>query len=338
MDTITFIQYLNGHNNDFMISNMYDLDELHVRIDDFVNDYNNRLTTAEPLIFNDKIVITKGAGRTFADSLELKDIIYISLFDSFESNTPVEIMYMLPESKTDAIELLTIHKKLFIPVKSAELNLETLVVEDCVTGVDFDLYEAIEILNDTESGKTATIYIDYIQPEITKEYIESLLFRDLIGKESTRVAGTNDRASNVRLAAETIDGLVLAPGEEFSFNGVVGARSRDRGYKPGGAFVDGELVTVIGGGVCQTASTLYSAIKDTDLKVTARSPHSRSIPYLPRGRDAAVFWNKIDFKFENNTEYPIRIDFRMEERRLYVEVYGTIIDDFPVVPLPAPAG
>jgi len=255
-----------------------------------------------------------------------------------EADRPVEIEYFLPETTTDAIELLAIHRGLQIPVQSAVLDHETLLVADCIIGVDFDLFKAVELLNATESGKTATINVEFIQPEISREYLESLLFRDLIGEETTYVRGTTDRLTNIRISSEAINGLILAPGEEFSFNNVVGARHSSKGYRPGGAFVDGEPVTVIGGGVCQTSSTLHSAIMDTEILITERRPHSRAIPYLSRGRDATVFWNKQDFKFENNTEYPLRIDFELEERNLTVRVYGTIIDDFPTSPLPMPAG
>jgi len=180
-------------------------------------------------------------------------------------------------------------------------------------------------------GKTVTIRIDYIQPEHTREYLESLLFRDLLGTETTFVHGSADRVTNVRLSSEAISGLILDPGEEFSFNEVVGIRNREKGYRPGGAFVGGETVLTIGGGICQTSSTLYSAIMDTEILITERTQHRSRVPYLPRGRDATVFWNALDFRFVNNTDLPMRIDFELDdERNLTVWVYGTIINDFPV--------
>jgi len=288
-DTISFLRRLYDNNINYSINHEYDLDLFHSQITGFVEDYNENLIAQKPLIYTDRIVITKGAGKALADTLVIKDIAYIGLFDSFESNHPVEINYSLPETTTDAFELLFLHQNMYVPVRSAELNLETLTVEECAVGVGFDLLDAVALLNDTESGKTATIYVDYTQPEITKDYLESLLFRDLLGTETTRVGGTADRVTNVRLSAEAINGLVLSPGEEFSFNGVVGVRTRERGYRTGGAFVGGELVPVTGGGICQTSSTLYSAIKDTELLVTERYAHGQPIPYLPRERDATVY-------------------------------------------------
>jgi vancomycin resistance protein YoaR len=121
---------------------------------------------------------------------------------------------------------------------------------------------------------------------------------------------------------------VLNPDEEFSFNEVVGPRTSARGFLPAGVFIGGRLEEGIGGGICQTSSTLYSAIMDSELYITERYPHGRAIPYLPRGRDATVFWNVLDFKFENNTDYPLRIDFDLDDRSLTARVYGTIIEDY----------
>jgi len=338
LDTISFINRMIDTTLYLRIDHEYDLDALHTLVTDFVDSYNDKLVTVEPLINYDSIVVTKGAGEALADALVVKDITYIGLFDSFEANHPVEIDYILPETFTDWQELIEIHKDIYIPVKSAEFDRRTWLVEDCVVGVDFDIFEAIALLNETESGKTVTIDVEYIQPEITREYLETLLFRDLVGESTTRVAGTMDRVTNVRLSSEAVNGLILEPGEEFSFNGTVGVRSSSRGYRPGGAYVGGEMVTVIGGGVCQTSSTLYSAIKDTEILVTERYAHGRPVPYLPRGRDATVFWNKLDFRFVNNTDYPLLIEMELVDRSLTARVIGTVIDDFPTLSPPLPAG
>jgi len=337
-DTMSFIGRLFGNDIIYIADHEYNLESMHVTVTEFVDEYNAGLVSAKPHVYNDKVVFTKGAGRALAEPVIVKDLVYIGLFESFNTYETVEKEYVLPDSPTDIETLLAVHDSMAVAVKSAEFDTETWLVEDCVVGIDFDLFDAVALLNDTRSGKTATVYVDFIQPELTREYLESLLFRDLLGTETTHVAGTSDRVTNVRLSSEAINGLILGPGEEFSFNGVVGVRSSSRGYRPGGAFVGGETVSVIGGGICQTSSTLYSAIMDTDIKVTERYPHGQRVPYLPRGRDATVFWNRLDFRFENNTEYPMRIEFELENRSLTVWVYGTIIDDFPRVPFESQAG
>jgi hypothetical protein len=328
-DTIFFLQRINGEGVFFDINYELDLDALHAYIETFTDGYNSRLDASKPLIYNDRIVMTKGAGQVYADKFELYDIVYIALLDSLYDGNPVEIVYALPESITDTGALLEIHSSIHVPVRSAELDRETWEVSDCVVGVDFCVSSAISLLDATESGKTATISVEYLQPEVTRDYLESKLYRDLIGECTTWVHGGADRITNVRLSSEAINGLLLEPGEEFSFNGTVGVRSFSRGYRPAGAFINNEQVTVIGGGICQVSSTIYSAIRDTGLLITERHQHSRAVPYLPRGRDATVFWRSLDFRFANNTEYPLRIDIELVDRDLTARVYGTIIDDFP---------
>jgi len=337
-DTVSFIQRYYDRMLHFNVYQTYDIDILNANVDTFVDEFNTKFMKTLPVIIDDKVIITKGAGQELIDAPTLKDIAYIGLFDSFDAGHPVEVDFTLPETKANARMIHTLHRILSKPAESAVLDKNTLQVSNDVVGTEFDMLGAVELLNETETGKTATIHISYIQPEITREHLESMLFRDLIGECTTRVHGSADRVTNVRLSSEAVSGLILKPGEEFSFNDVVGVRSYSKGYRAGGAFVDGVMVTVIGGGICQTSSTLHSAIMDTDLLITDRKPHGQPIPYLPRGRDATVFWGKQDFKFVNNTEYPLRIDFELDNRNLTAKVYGTIIDDFPTTPLPMPAG
>jgi len=336
LDTISFIKRLYGNMLHFDVAEVYDLENFHARVDVFAEEYNKILTETEPYIDEHKIIITKGAGHDLVDAMVLKDIAYIGLFDSYRTGDPVEVTFILPEIKTDSWELYYISIGLFVPVQSAKLDQKTLLVSDEVVGIEFDYMYAMEVLNEVESGKTATFFIEYIQPDITREDVESLLYRDVLGECTTWVHGSADRVTNVRVASEAIDGLILKPGDEFSFNDVVGQRLWSRGYRMGGAFIGGETVSVIGGGVCQVSSTLYASIIDTEILVTERYQHSRSVPYLPRGRDATVYWDKLDFKFVNNTEFPMRIDFELEERDLTVRVIGTNIDGFPTPPLPEP--
>jgi len=337
-DTISFIRRYYDNFYPLDVHNIYDVEVLNAKVAEFTEDFNNRLAATEPVIYSDKIVFTKGAGEKPAEIMVLQDLAYIGLFESFETGQPSEIEYILPETGTNAQLIFELNKIIAVPVVSATLNAQTLSVSDCVIGVNFDLMNAVELLNVTETGKTVAIPIEFTEPDTTREYLESLLFRDLIGEQTTWVHGASGRVTNIEISAEAINSLILTPGEEFSFNEVVGARHTSRGYKMGGAIVGGEMVSVIGGGICQTASTLYSAIRDTELKVTERHPHSRPIPYLPRGRDATVFWNRLDFRFVNNTEFPLRIDFELDGRHLTAKVYGTIIDDFPTPSLPMPAG
>jgi len=337
-DTISFIKRLYSEELYLDIHKIYNNDIIHVKIIRFTEEYNNRLATTKPVVFSDRILITKGAGQEPAEAIVLKDLAYIGLFESFETGEPVEIIYILPETKPDVDTIVDLHHGIHVPTISAELDLETLTVSESTVGVHFDMMYAVELLNATETGKTITVPIEYTMPDTTQEYLESLLFRDLFGEQTTWVHGSSDRVTNIKISSEAINDLVLLPGDEFSFNDVVGVRNRPKGYRPAGAFIGGETATVIGGGICQTASTLHAAIVDTELLITERHPHSQRVPYLPRGRDATVYWGRLDFRFVNNTEFPIKIEFELDNRNLTARVYGTIIDNFPTPSQPIPAG
>ena len=114
----------------------------------------------------------------------------------------------------------------------------------------------------------------------------------------------------------------MQPGETFSYFGVVGPAGQAEGYKAANAIVNGKLVPSYGGGICQTSTTLYGAVLRSGLEIVERSNHSIPSTYCPIGQDAAVSWPNMDFKFRNNTEYPIYIIAGMEGKVLTATIYG----------------
>jgi vancomycin resistance protein YoaR len=146
---------------------------------------------------------------------------------------------------------------------------------------------------------------------------------EVVSEFSTRFSeGKASRSTNIRLAARKIDGLVLAPGESFSFNGVVGRRTREAGFKEAGVYKDGKHDIDIGGGICQVSTTLYNAALFANLKITKRQNHSMPVPYVPIGRDAAVDYNRIDLGFTNTLDVPIAINAQVETGKITFRVLG----------------
>ncbi|MBI3037641.1 VanW family protein [bacterium] len=133
-----------------------------------------------------------------------------------------------------------------------------------------------------------------------------------------------DRNENLRIAAERIDGLVLQPGEEFSYNNVVGARTRKNGFKPAGVISNGKIVLGLGGGVCQVSTSLYRVALLSNLKILERHNHSiyEGIPYADRGLDAAVAWGSKDFRFKNSLQIPIIISCISGKGSVEVKFFG----------------
>lgn len=135
-------------------------------------------------------------------------------------------------------------------------------------------------------------------------------------------AGQVSRSSNIKRAAELINGLILLPGETFSFNGHLGRRTTAKGFKLAGVYVSGRHDFDIGGGICQVSTTLYNAALLANLKIVSRSPHSLPVPYVPIGRDAAVSYPNPDLKIQNNRDHPIAIAATYEPGRLHFAILG----------------
>ncbi len=134
---------------------------------------------------------------------------------------------------------------------------------------------------------------------------------------------SNERAYNVELAAKAINGTVLMPGDVFSYNGVVGERTYDKGYKDAPIIVGNKVESGLGGGICQVSSTLYQAVLRTGLKSVERNNHSLPTSYLPIGLDATVVYGNLDYKFKNTYDFPIYIESITQNRMLYFNLYGS---------------
>jgi len=133
---------------------------------------------------------------------------------------------------------------------------------------------------------------------------------------------TQEEHDNINLAASTISGTIVNPGEVFSQNETAGPYTEEKGYKEGDGYVGGEIVKDFGGGVCNVATTLYNTSIASDLDIVERHNHSMPVSYVPYGQDAAVAYGYKDFKFKNNTEHPILIWSELIDNRLYMGFYG----------------
>lgn len=147
--------------------------------------------------------------------------------------------------------------------------------------------------------------------------------KELVSEFSTRFsAGNRPRCANIKLAASKINGVVLMPGDRFSFNGVVGRRTLKGGFKLAGVYVNGQHDTGVGGGICQVSTTLYNSALFADLKIHSRSNHSLPVPYVPLGRDATVDYGNLDLVFENTYPTPIALTSVYEPGRLTFRIFG----------------
>ncbi|WP_442593880.1 VanW family protein [Neobacillus sp. D3-1R] len=169
-----------------------------------------------------------------------------------------------------------------------------------------------------------------IYPRVDSELLSTILEKK-IGTYITYFNAHNEKRShNIILAAEAINNKVVFPGETFSFNRVVGKRTKDKGYLQAPIIVRGELSEGIGGGICQVSSTLFNAVDNAGLKIMERYSHSKRVPYVPQGRDATVSWYGPDFSFKNKFNQPIFIKTKVYEGKLVVSIYSSdLINNTP---------
>lgn len=194
-------------------------------------------------------------------------------------------------------------------------------------GYGFDVQQIQPLLDAAAYGEEISFPMEYIQPEITTE---TVFFQDVLGYCETSHTDNENRNTNLRLVCEILSGMILQPGEEFSFNGAVGERTKERGFLPAPAYSGDTLVDHYGGGVCQTSSTLYNCALLADLEITHRLSHGYTVRYLPVGLDATVNWGTTDFCFRNSLDYPIMLMGEVSDGMVKMWILGVDDKDYYV--------
>ena len=204
---------------------------------------------------------------------------------------------------------------------------KTWIYSEGENGVEINQEKAVQdVMNAVKSRKfEETILVEGSKqsPKLSaagakKEY-------KVIGTFSTTTTDNQNRNNNINLAVNALNGLVIFPGEEFSFNKTTGNRTIERGYKPAGAYRNGEFVEEPGGGVCQVSSTLYNAIIFSGIKTTERNPHSFEPSYVIPGEDSMVSYDGYsgpDLRFVNRQNTSVAIRAVFENKKLTVSIIG----------------
>lgn len=198
-------------------------------------------------------------------------------------------------------------------------------------GEELDIEEANSLITKAVTGQIGSeinLPIKTIQPKIQNSEVNNLGINELIGKGVSNFAGSiENRIYNVKLTASRINGVLIPPGETFSFNKTVGEISGATGFKPAYVIKSGRTVLDDGGGVCQVSTTLFRAALNSGLPIVERTAHAYRVSYyeqgFPPGIDATIFHPTVDFKFKNDTPGHILIQAHSEGSTLYVDFYGT---------------
>ena len=245
-------------------------------------------------------------------------------FNQFELTVEMDEEEVLPE----AIDLESLYEEYYCEVSDAVIDPETFEVTMEVYGYEFDLEQAQAQLDNAVYGDTVTIPMILTEPEFLGGPYRDVYFRDVLCEYQTEHTKNEKRNTNLTLACAAINGTVLAPGEEFDYNTVVGKRTKEKGYQAAPAYSSGKTVDDIGGGVCQVSSTIYYCCLIADLEIINRMPHSYVSSYMPMGMDATVNWGGPEFTFKNNTEYPIRIETWVADGYVHCKLIGTDTKDY----------
>ncbi len=269
-----------------------------------------------------ELIITPGTDGIVIDKEKINSDIkngITDLSEGFKTERTIDIK----NEKAKAIDVEEIYKQIHSDPQNAYIVDDPFQIVVDKDGIDFgiSIEEAKELVSQPKE--------EYVIPlKITKADVRVIdlgprAFPDLLGSATTRYdAGNVDRTTNLAIACKKINGYVLAPGEVFSYNQVLGKRTSANGYKEAAVYVAGGVENGLGGGICQISSTLYNAVLIADLGIEERHNHSYTTSYIEAGKDATVSYGVLDFKFKNTREYPIKIEAYIKAGVATVNIYG----------------
>ena len=203
------------------------------------------------------------------------DEVYSQVLEALE-NRKQEISCikeLTDDSKVKDVDLEKLHDEVCGEPENASYDPEKKEVVEGKPGVEFDVKEAKRLWEEAGIGDLVEIPLEVTEPEFKKENVTEL-FADKLASKTTSLSGSSaNRINNITLAAQKINGVVIEPGKSFSYNNTVGQRTAARGFREAGAYVNGQVVNEVGGGICQVSSTLYYCTLYSNLKITARTNH-----------------------------------------------------------------
>lgn len=242
----------------------------------------------------------------------------------------LDVSFPCRKITAESIDLDDIYAQHCTEPVEAVMDKETFEVSQSVDGYRFDLEAAREALANAQPGDVLEFPFSIVKPQVSTEELEGVLFRDVLGSYTAKSGSIANRNTNLKLACKALNGIVLNPGETFSYNAALGQRTKEKGYKPANVYENGKTVVSYGGGICQPSSCLYYCTLIADLEIVERVNHYYISDYVPYGMDATVSWGGPDFKFRNNTDYPIRIEATASGGTTSVKLIGTDTKDYYV--------
>lgn len=253
--------------------------------------------------------------------------VYEQILDAYSLHTfSVTIEDVDTVSEPKSVDLEAIYAEFCVEPVNATIDLRNYKVTPGTYGCTFDLDAAQALIDQAEYGEEIRIPMEYIAPTILDE---DMFFQDVLAEYKNSYQGAV-LEKNLQAACKALNGTVINPGEEFSFNEVVGERTSEKGYRYATDVTGMEETTTLGGGISQVSSVLYYCALVADLDVTNRTSHKLIPGYSDYGLDAMVGWRTPDFKFVNSTGFPIRIDAEASGGQVKMAIVGTDERDYHV--------
>ena len=268
-------------------------------------------------IENEKLYISKGTkGNTIKKEALKKEIL-----DRVEKEKNEDIILEIYEVEPGNIDIEKIYNEVYTEPKDAYYTKDPFEIFPHVNGINFDKEAAKKILEQDEEEYEIPLIIT--TPKITTNKIGTEAFPDMLSTFSTRYDASNTpRTTNLKLAMQKLNRVVVSPGETFSYNKTLGKRTAEAGYKEAGGFAGGKVVQTLAGGICQISSTLYDAVVYANLDIVERHNHMFLAGYVGAGKDATVVYGTYDFKFKNTRKYPIMIKTSIGSGVAQISIYG----------------
>lgn len=310
----------------FSLKLSLDTDTLKKQLQDISGKLPDKVKESSYYIEGSNLILTKGETGVVVDVDKTASEIIEQIQNLNVKNNSIELS--TEEKSPSALDIDSIHSELYSEAKDAYFTQNPYAIFPSENGVDFaiSIDEAKAMLQ--EDKEEYTIPLKVLYPSVTTNMLGSEAFPNLLSQYSTSYSTRDQkRTTNLRLAANKINGTVLMPGETFSYNKVVGERTIAAGYQEAPIYVSGKVVDGLGGGICQITTTLYNAVVYANLDIVERSNHQFVPSYAPASRDATVVYGSIDFKFKNNRNYPIKIVCSVQNGIANFQIYGLKTDN-----------
>lgn len=321
-NALTFARGLLGLHTDVSLSTDWDVERTQAVAAEIAAQVDQSAVDASYELSREGLFLTKERDGRAVDREQLQ-----TMFASLEPGKTQTMECPVTTVPGRSLDLSALAAELNSEATPARFDKESGRVMDGTVGVELDVAAAQTVVDAAAAGERVQLPAQIVYPEMTAQELEAVLFRDLLGTTTTNVSGTSARRGNVKLAGEAVNGTVLNAGDVFDYNKVVGQRTTERGYGAAASYVNGKTVDTVGGGICQVSSTVYLASLLSNLEIVERHNHRYYPGYITLGMDATVSWGGPEFRFRNNTDFPVRIDVTYANSKLTVSFYGTKTDD-----------